>query len=186
MKVQSHKSLGLRGQPIPILGAFWPTAFVVVMMAAGCRQEPTTVSGSVSLDGRPLTIRDGTRGTVVFQPAGGGAILNGIIGPQGSYSLAAGSNSIVSPGSYTVTVSAVKIIPPSADNPQPSGERITPAKYATASESGLQVKVEPGPNDIDISMVSETDVEDDFSGSSETPADKALESQPPPVGEATQ
>src|SRR5687767_2589741 len=125
MKAQVHKPLGMRDVPIYLYGAFSSAVFVL-LMAPGCRQELTTVSGSVMLDGLPLTFGDGVRGTVVFQPAGGGAVLNGIIDSEGKYRLTAGSNRSVNPGNYIVTVSAVKIIPASAGNPQPSGERVTP------------------------------------------------------------
>jgi hypothetical protein len=54
-------------------------------------------------------------------------------------------------------VSAVEVIPPSADNPLPSSRRITPERFASATQSGLQVEVSPGPNDIDLDLASEAD-----------------------------
>src|SRR5262245_50696016 len=43
-------------------------AGAMVLALVGCQQEPTTVKGLVTLDGKPLVIHDGMRGTVVFQP----------------------------------------------------------------------------------------------------------------------
>jgi hypothetical protein len=134
---------------------------ILTVVISGCgRNSPTTVSGSVTLDGRPLVIQSGMRGTVVFQPAEDGPVLNGIIDPDGGYALAAGSNVLVSPGMYTVAVSAVKITPPTDGNPEPSSERITPEKFASAAKSGLRVEVAPGRNDIDLRLMSESVHED--------------------------
>ncbi|MEX2308583.1 MAG: hypothetical protein WD738_13360 [Pirellulales bacterium] len=71
----------------------------------------------------------------------------------------------------------MKITPPSTGNPQPSGKRITPTKYASALESGLQVEVAPGPNDIDLSLVSDSDPTHDSKKSSETSGEETAEQQ---------
>ena len=136
----------------------WLVVCACVVLTAGCQAEPTTVSGLVTLDGKPLAIRDGMRGTVVFQPASGeGNTLNGNIDAAGRFELAAGSKSEVTPAVYWVTVSAVEIIPPSADRPEPSGRRVTPGKYASAVDSGFRVEVKPGPNEVNLPLVSEAE-----------------------------
>lgn len=139
------------------ISTFHIAVVTLMLLVAGCgTNSPTTVSGSVSLDGKPLVIQSGMRGTVVFQPTGDGPLLNGIIDRDGGYELAAGSNILVSPGVYTVAVSAVKITPPTHGNPEPSSERVTPEKFASAAKSGLRVEVAPGRNDIDLQLTSET------------------------------
>ena len=131
---------------------------LLVVIALGCAEPPTTVSGSVTLDGKPLTLLDGMRGTVVFQPEHAGPVLNGDIRPDGTFHMSAGSNDVVEPGAYQVLVSAVEIVAPTEDNPMPSSTRITPDRFSSAVESDLRVKIVPGPNDIDLSLTSEADL----------------------------
>jgi len=158
MTVSANESLGRLGVRVSENRfRFRPAVLLLLAIATGCREAPTTVSGSVTLDGKRLAMREGMRGTVVFQPAQGGPVLNGIIGAEGTYRMAAGSSNSVQPGNYVVTVSAVEFIPPTETNPQPSSKRITPAKFASAAESGLRVTVAPGANDINLALVSDTD-----------------------------
>jgi hypothetical protein len=131
----------------------------VALLFTGCVDPPATVMGRVTIDGAPLVIGEGQRGTVVFQPvSGNGSSLSGIINREGRFELAAGSSVIVEPGDYNIAVSAVQIVPPTDDNPEPSGKRMTPAKYASTSSSGLQSTINPGMNDINVAIESE-DVE---------------------------
>ena len=133
------------------------TAFAYLVLALGCQGEPTTVSGLVTLDGQPLAIREGMRGTVVFQPTSGdGRILNGIIDAAGRFELAEGSNCFVTPSVYWVTVSAVELMPPGDEGPR-TGKRITPAKYASATDSGFRIEVVPGPNEVNLALKSDAE-----------------------------
>ncbi|HMO85730.1 MAG TPA: hypothetical protein PKC18_12520, partial [Lacipirellulaceae bacterium] len=115
-----------------------------------------TVQGVVTLDGRPLEIREGMRGTVVYQPAGANGItLNGAIDATGRYELSAGSSTAVVPSVYWATVSVVEVLPANEERPQATGRRITPAKYATATDSGFRIEVLPGANEVDLELKSE-------------------------------
>jgi len=128
------------------------------VLAAGCGEQRTTVKGLVTLDGKPLEIHKGMRGTVVFQPtAADGNTLNGMIDGQGRYELAVGSNLAVTPSAYWVTVSALELVPASEERPQASGRRITPAKYASATDSGFRVEVKPGENQVDLALKSDAE-----------------------------
>jgi hypothetical protein len=134
----------------------WLVLGAGILAIAGCYAEPATVTGLVTLDGEPLAIRDGMRGTVVFQPtAAGGHSLIGNIDAAGRYELAAGSSSVVTPSVYWVAVSAVQIVPGSDKHATPTGKRITPGKYASATDSGFRVEVVPGPNEVDLSLTSD-------------------------------
>jgi hypothetical protein len=129
------------------------------LVAIGCREEPTTVEGVVTLDGRPLAIQKGMRGSVVFQPtANEGATLTGLIDAKGHYELASGGSVVVPPRAYWVTVSAMEFVPASEDHPQSSGRLITPAKYASATDSGFRIEVQPGPNKVNLAMSSDVGV----------------------------
>lgn len=155
-----------------------------LLWCVGCRQEPATVSGLVTLDGQPLAIRQAMRGTVVFHPASGeGAILSGLIDARGKYKLAMGANSEVAPGGYLVTVSAVEVVPPTKDQQEPSGRHITPAKYASAVDSGLRCEIVPGPNHVDLKLTSEVEsspvpAPPDSSPSDQVENDNQLEETP--------
>src|SRR5215213_4237677 len=43
------------------------SSFLLLTAIEGCQEEPTTVSGAITIDGRPLTVPADARGTVVFQ-----------------------------------------------------------------------------------------------------------------------
>jgi hypothetical protein len=125
----------------------------------GCREQPTTVTGQVTLDGKPLAVEKGMRGTVVFEPQGGsGSTYNGNIDSTGRFDLAAGSSRLVLPGTYRVSISAIRIVPPNAEHPEQRGERVTPAKYATTAESGIAIEVAPGANDLTVPLLSDGSV----------------------------
>jgi hypothetical protein len=132
----------------------------------------------VTLDGRPLAMEKGMRGSVVFQPAASeGATLTGLIDAKGHYELASGGNVVVPPRAYWVTVSAMELVPASEDQPQSSGRLITPAKYASATDSGFRIEVQPGPNKVDLAMTSEVEIPANVEEESATESAPAKESQ---------
>jgi hypothetical protein len=143
-----------------------------VLASLGCREQPTTVEGVVTLDGQPLAIEKGMRGSVVFQPAASeGATLTGLIDAKGHYELASGGSVVVPPRAYWVTVSAMELVPASEDQPQSSGRLITPAKYASATDSGFRIEVQPGPNKVDLAMTSAVELPaDDHEPADDEPA----------------
>lgn len=138
--------------------AVWCIAVSAIVLIVGCREQPTTVEGLVTLDGKPLAMHQGMRGTVVFQPtANEGTTLSGLIDANGRYELTAGGSYAVPATAYWVTVSAMEIVPPSEEQPQSTGRLITPAKYASATDSGFRIEVQPGPNQVNLAMKSEVD-----------------------------
>ena len=156
----------------------------LVVAAIGCREETAVVSGVVLLDGNPLAITKGVRGTVVFQPASRqGPTLNGLIDVTGHYELASGANKLVSPGVYMATVSAVEILLPSDEDSRPEGRLITPAKYASVSDSGLRFVVEPGMNDIWLQLYTDATTDGETSLTSPEHLEKAYG---PPAGDVDQ
>ncbi len=136
--------------------ALWLLVCASALLAVGCQEKSTTVKGLVTLDGKPLAMHPGMRGTVVFQPTvAKGTTLNGVIDSHGRYELATGSSVAVTPSVYWVTVSAVEIVPPSDERPLTSGRRVTPAKYASATDSGFRIEVLPGENEVILEMTSD-------------------------------
>jgi hypothetical protein len=125
--------------------------------AAGCGKGlPASVSGTVTLDGRPLTT-----GLVTFLPAASGPVAYGAIGPQGRYSIQTGSKGGLEPGDYSVTVAANA--PPPAAPPPAGGPKyaepmlllVTPRRYADKQTTPLKATVSPGSQTIDFALESQ-------------------------------
>jgi hypothetical protein len=124
----------------------------VVAICTGCGPTRSTVTGVVSVDGKPLTLATDARGTVVFQPVGGqGAVAMGILDSSGHFELATGARSEVAPGKYQVAISIVELVPHTGESEQ-AGKRVSPAKYSSAIDSGLQAEVVPGENDFKFDL----------------------------------
>jgi hypothetical protein len=123
---------------------------------AGCGNNLAPVSGVVTLDGQPVRGGNGVRGTVYFQPVSGeGRAAVGIVDENGAYRMSSGSEDGVVPGQYLVSFNATQIIESSQPGGTPTGKRITPPAYASAQTSGLQLTVEPGGTQYDLSLSSE-------------------------------
>jgi hypothetical protein len=131
--------------------------FLLLIVTDGCQERPTTVSGSITIDGRPLTVPADARGTVVFQPDGGhGTMATGLLDSTGHFNLATGSSPEVAEGKYYVTVSVAQLLP-KVENEERSAKLITPAKYTSPQESGLEIEVKPGANQVTFDLVTSTD-----------------------------
>lgn len=132
-------------------------SILLLVVIGGCQERPTTVSGAVTLDGRPLTVPADARGTVVFQPDGGqGTTATGLLDSTGHFNLATGSSTEIARGKYYVTVSVAHLLP-KVENEEQGAKLITPAKYASPRDSGLEFDVKPGENRITFDLVSNTD-----------------------------
>jgi len=133
------------------------TICVLLMLVEGCQERPTTVSGAVTLDGRPLSVASNSQGTVVFQPVGGqGTTATGLLDSIGHFTLATGASPHIAPGTYLVSVSVVELLPKSEETAQ-GAKRITPAKYATPNDSDLEASVKPGENHFNFDLESSDD-----------------------------
>ena len=114
--------------------------------------RPSTVSGVVTLDDKPLTT-----GLVSFHPVAAGPIAYGRIDERGGYEIRTGGSGGLAPGEYLVTVAANE---PPAHPPAPTPEireslprpLITPEKYAAKETSGLRVTVRSGKNEFDFNL----------------------------------
>ncbi|QEH33145.1 hypothetical protein OJF2_16420 [Aquisphaera giovannonii] len=125
----------------------WIGIFTVCALAlgAGCSgpeddlpREP--VSGTVSLDGKPLP-----GGTITFTPAGGGASAGGATIKDGSFSI--GREGGLVPGNYAVAIYASDR-PEGQERPKQAGglkefkvaKELIPAKYNAKSELKAEIK----------------------------------------------
>jgi len=116
---------------------------------AGCGGKPATVSGVVTLDGKPLE-----RGSVGFTPVAGGMRAAGVIDGDGSYTLSTNRDAGLEIGEYAVTVVSREPGPENAQGPPMPGPYITPQHYSVESTSGLKFNVAGGSNTIDIALTS--------------------------------
>lgn len=114
---------------------------VGLLLLAGCGSSSATVSGKVTLDGKPLT-----KGNIAFYGGGAAALATGSIDSSGNYTLLTGTDRGLTPGSYQVTIVANDIIEPTNELTPLMPKLITPAKYSNASTSGLTAEVKAGSN----------------------------------------
>jgi hypothetical protein len=120
------------------------------LLAIGCgKAHESSISGTVTLDGKPLTT-----GVVSFYPLKGGPMAYGNIQSNGAYKIVTGGTRGLPSGEYRVAVVANET---AANTPgvEMMGKRITPEKYATPEKSGLKFNVQPGGNRFDISLQSQ-------------------------------
>jgi hypothetical protein len=135
------------------LGArHWCIVLAAAASLVGCGGAESTVSGTVTLDGRAVG-----PGVIVFAPADGTSNpADGAIQVDGSYFLRTSREEGLKAGKYRVGVTVL-------DQPDVKpGERsmevakyITPEKFADPSTSRLEYDVEPGSNTIDVALKSE-------------------------------
>jgi hypothetical protein len=120
----------------------------LVLFLSGCANQGT-VSGKVSLNGKPLP------GGVVTVIDGDGQSHTGGISKTGTYSV-----SNIAPGKALVTVVTMGSRPsvkgPEAGPSNSLGEYVpVPAKYMDPQQSGLALDVKAGKQEFDIQMTGE-------------------------------
>jgi hypothetical protein len=125
-------------------------ALAFLVLAGGCGSGLAPVSGTVTLDGKPLT-----KGNVCFIPAASGPSAYGTISSDGTYQLQTGVATGLAPGEYRVTVASAAEIPaPTPQNPEPVPVSLLPPKYASAETSGLKFTVTSSGGKFDIPLTS--------------------------------
>ena len=114
-----------------------------LILWGGCgrqqRHAEGQVSGTVMLNGSPLT-----SGQVIFFTAETGSSGMAQVDESGHYEI----RDLAAPGEYTVTVTGQEPMP---DGPPVPPSKI-PAKYESASTSGLTLSLKPGANTFDIDL----------------------------------
>lgn len=135
--------------------ATWPLLLILLTSVCGCGQTLPgliPVSGTVTLDGRPLA-----SGTVTFysgNTAGGtGQITDGVCHINQSTSVRG-----VASGHYQVAVQCWEI-PPHAVQPDGTiggpGRSFIPDRYTSAQTSGLSVEVGSQSTEFELELLSE-------------------------------
>lgn len=134
------------------IGNLFPLIFVLTLMV-GCSQPlESQVSGTVTLDGKPLQ-----RGNIVFHPAKSGTPAYGTIDQEGLYAVKSGQSAGMKPGEYIVVVKSTSQV---EQSPEPGAvevtpELLTPRQYAMKQTSPLSYAVVAGEQTIDIPLESQ-------------------------------
>lgn len=125
---------------------------VVCSSTVGCgSQYDSQVYGTVTLDGIPLE-----RGVIAYYPKKEGPTAHGVISTDGEYSVMTGRENGIPPGEYDVTVVSNEKPNTSQDNGPPSpGMKLTPEHLSDRKTTDLHYTVEPGNNQIDLSLTSQ-------------------------------
>ncbi len=134
-------------------GVAWPALLAAVVVATvGCNRHPSSVAGSVTLDGKPLPT-----GVIMLTPARSGPSAYGAIAADGSYRLQTGAAKGLEPGEYIVTVAANE--PPPAGSAGGEGRAaeairplMTPPEYSDVKTSPLRITVKPGSQTVDLEL----------------------------------
>lgn len=122
---------------------------LLVAVATGCGGNSASASGTVTLDGTPLT-----KGDLAFHPVSSGPMAYGTIDAGGKYSLSTGTAEGLVPGEYVVTVVvAEEVVSPPGAAPLPP-KVTSPVKYSDKSQSPLRVTIASGANDIPLALTS--------------------------------
>jgi hypothetical protein len=120
----------------------------LTLVGCGGRYD-STVTGVVSVDGKPLNV-----GLVTFDPQESGSSAYGNIGADGTYTLYTGRQEGLASGEYGVSVTAYE--PSDAPGPQggppPMGKSLIAERYRSPSTSGIKLNVEPGDNRLDLKL----------------------------------
>lgn len=125
---------------------------MVAVLLGGCGKSGlVSVSGTVTLDGKPLQT-----GSVSFQPVGEGPMGYGTIRSDGTYTVYTGTQEGLPPGEYRVTVVATGPMPePTPQNPEPLPQSLIPLKYGSAKTSGLTFTAGSSQGRFDIALTSQ-------------------------------
>ena len=126
-------------------------AVAICLTLTGCGNSlGSSVTGTVSLDGKPLAT-----GGVSFHPEGGGPVATARILEDGSFALKTGQQHSLPAGDYRVTVMAVEVVPPKSKYHVPMpGKQLVPVRYGDLKQTDLRASVKPGSNVVALELKS--------------------------------
>ncbi|MBN2578924.1 MAG: hypothetical protein JXB10_08030 [Pirellulales bacterium] len=120
------------------------------ILALGCGESlESSITGTVTLDGKPLHI-----GTVTLYPVQSGPLAYGSIQSDGTYKIVTGGTKGLNSGEYKVGVLAIDtpVGTHQGKGPPPLGKILTPQRYRDPETSGLKITVTSGSNRYDIAL----------------------------------
>jgi hypothetical protein len=120
---------------------------VIVTIIAGCGSSTASVTGSVTIDGTPVT-----SGRVVFHKEGQAPAIANIEG-DGTFELAIANSKGLQPGHYKITVASYDIGTPARPGDPPPAKLITPRQYVDVGTTPLASDVGTGHNEVALKLV---------------------------------
>ncbi len=151
--------------PVHAFAIFQVIGICLLVMFVGCRPRLTTVSGTVTLDSKPLAISRDTQGTIIFEPDGGqGTVATGLLDSSGHFNLGVGGSFEIPTGKYFVAISISRLLPKTDQGENQDAEFIVPRKYASTTESGLRAEVLRGENNFTFDLKSDKELGNPASG----------------------
>lgn len=114
----------------------------------GCGSSTTTVTGTVTLDGTPLTT-----GNIFLHSTTSETVEFGQIGADGSYAVPAKGRSMP-PGSYLVTVEASESPRYGPNKEEIPPKSLIPTRYNNKTTSLLKSDLKAGHNKLDLPLTS--------------------------------
>jgi hypothetical protein len=127
---------------------------VVLCVLSGCGGGPASVSGNLTLDGKPLAGGNQVRVTIMFYPESGGAPAGAVADEAGRYQLATGAQMGLAPGKYIVLVAATESTASTAKEGASRKRIVTPAEYMDPKKAKLRAEVQPGSNTFNFDLKS--------------------------------
>lgn len=146
--LQRQSTYGSTRRPLGFVGASsWGVA-LLALLVIGCNDGRSSVSGTLTLDGKPLAKTKSVQVTVMFFPeSGAGVPAAAMADESGRYVLSSGAKSGLAPGKYVVTLAGTEA--------SASGKRlVTPLRYSDPKQSDLRADVQPGGNTFDYDLSS--------------------------------
>ena len=132
------------------------TFLIMAVVLTGCGSGRSSVSGTLTLDGKPLAGSENVQVTIIFYPESGiGAPAAAMADQDGRYAVSTGSQAGLAPGNYAVALSATEYGTTNTAGGMPAKRVLTPARYANPKQSGLRAEVQPGRNTFDFDLQSD-------------------------------
>jgi hypothetical protein len=119
--------------------------FVILLTVVGCGKPVATVTGKVTMEGKPLEFGD-----IGFHLENGTAVGNGKISGGGVFSVGAAAQ--LPPGSYKVVIIANETSVSKGPGSVVMPKRITPEKYGTKESTPLKVELKAGANTANFDL----------------------------------
>jgi hypothetical protein len=137
-----------------IVREFGVVALLILALVTGCGGSSSSVSGTVTVDGKPLIGSETVLVTVMFYPESSGAPAAARLDESGQYELSTGSQEGLPPGNYLVAISAKEIVGPSSGE-STNMRNLAARRYASPKTSGFKAEVKPGANTFDFDLKSD-------------------------------
>ena len=120
-------------------------AFLCLLAAIGCGNPVATVTGKVTMNGKPLEFGD-----IGFHSDNGAVVANAKIINGGSFSI--GANAQLPPGNYKAVIIANETSVSKGPGAVVMPKCITPEKYGTKESTPLKVELKAGANTANFDL----------------------------------